>query len=44
MADAYAAGRYEALIEMDLPVTSLPETNPYGWDDVMTRAIVWSGE
>lgn len=40
--DAYAGGRYDALIETDLPEAALPETNPYPWEEIMGREIVWS--
>ncbi len=38
---AYALAQVEMLRETGLPDSALPESNPYSWDEVMTRPIVW---
>lgn len=38
---AYRQGRVAALNETDLPDQAFPASNPYSWDDVMTRPVVW---
>ena len=38
----YVFGRYGALREDErLPERALPPSNPYSWDDAMTREIAW---
>ena len=38
----YVFGRYGALREDErLPEGALPASNPYSWDDAMTREIAW---
>ncbi len=39
--EAYATARREASAETDLPLRTFPETCPYSWDEIMTRAIDW---
>ena len=41
LGDAYALALVDALRETGLPDSVVPETNPYSWDEVMTRPIVW---
>lgn len=38
---AFRRGRSAALDETGLPDSAIPDTNPYSWDEVMTRPIVW---
>ncbi len=38
---AYQTGRSAALSETDLPDAAIPGSNPYSWDDIMNRDIVW---
>ncbi|MGI3901787.1 MAG: DUF29 domain-containing protein [Janthinobacterium lividum] len=38
---AFRQGRVAALNETDLPDAVMPDIDPYSWDDVMTRPIVW---
>ena len=39
--EAYIQGRVAALNETRLPDEALPEVNPYSWDEIMTRPVVW---
>ena len=39
--EACRRGRAEAPIETDLSESTIPDTNPCPWDEVMTRPIVW---
>ena len=41
LAEAYEHGRGDAAIETGLPDGVLPETNPFSWDEVMTRPVDW---
>lgn len=38
---AFRQGRVAALNEADLPTATIPDINPYSWDELMTRPIVW---
>lgn len=44
LADAYPSARDAALAETDLPESALPETCPYGWDEITTRPVDWPGQ
>ena len=39
--DAYERGRGDALIETGLPESTFQDANPFDWDEVMTRPVVW---
>ena len=39
--EAYRQGRVAALNETKLPDSSVPEANPYSFQEAMTRPIVW---
>ena len=41
LAAAFEDARDRALDETDLPEAALPQTCPYGWEDVLGREIVW---
>jgi hypothetical protein len=41
IAAAFDDARIEAAAETELPEKAFPQTCPYGWDDIMTRAIDW---
>ena len=39
--DAYALARVEMLRETGLPESAVPASNPYSWDETMTRGTAW---
>lgn len=39
--EAFKQGRVAALNETGLPEATIPEANPYSWDDLMTRPVAW---
>ena len=41
IADAFKDARIEAAAETKLPEETFPRISPYGWDEIMTRAIDW---
>ncbi len=38
---AFRQGRVAALNETGLTDSTIPDANPYAWDEVMTRPVVW---
>ncbi len=41
MQSAYRKGRAAMLRETSLQKASIPEANPYSWDEAMTRPVAW---
>ena len=44
MQNGYSDGRYRAVAETNLPLSTFPHECPYAWDEMMSRAVNLEGE